>query len=187
MISATQLKKGMTIKLNGELYRVFSLQHLTPGNKRGMVQTNLKSLRSGSIIDHRFRSEDRIEQAYLENQEMEFIYADGGDYHFMNTETFEQIQISQDMLGDAVPFLVANLKLQIQFHDGSPLGIDLPASVTLQVVATEPSIKGATVSNVTKPATLETGLVIQVPPFINQGETIRVDTTEGRYMERVKG
>lgn len=187
MISATQLKKGMTIKLNEELYRVFALQHLTPGNKRGMVQTNLKSLRSGSIIDHRFRSDDRIEQAYLENQQMEFIYANGDEYHFMNTETFEQIQLSGDVLADATPYLVANLKLQIQFHDGSPLGIDLPASVDLQVMETEPSIKGATVSNVTKPATLETGLVIQVPPFINQGETIRVDTAEGRYLERVKG
>ncbi len=186
MISATQIKRGMTIKLNGELYRVFSFQHLTPGKGRGMMQTKLKSLRSGAIIEHRFRSEDRIEQAYLDTQEVEFLYSEGTDYCFMNTETFEQFQLSEDLLEDAVSYLVPNIKLQVESYEGRPIGVTLPASVEFKVVSTEPALRGATVSNVSKPATLETGLVIQVPPFINEGECIRVDTSEGKYLERVK-
>lgn len=176
----------MTIKLNGELFRVFSFQHITPGNWRGMVQTRLKSLKSGSIIEHRFRSEDRIEQAYLERHEMEYLYSDGSTHHFMNTENFEQIQLAHELLEEAVSYLTPNIRIQVEFHEGRPIGVELPASVELKVVSTEPALRGATVSNVNKPATLETGLVIQVPPFINEGEMIRVDTVEGKYLERVK-
>jgi elongation factor P len=186
MIAATQVKRGMTIKLNGELYRVFSFQHITPGNWRGMVQTKLKSVKSGSIIEHRFRSEDRIEQAYLETHEVEYLYSDGSDYYFMNTESFEQFHLPADLLEDSIPFMTSNIKLQIEYYDGKPIGVEMPASVELRVVSTEPALRGATVSNVNKPATLETGLVIQVPPFVNEGELIRVDTNEGKYMERVK-
>ena len=186
MISATQIKRGMTIKLNGELYRIFSFQHITPGNWRGMVQTKLKSLKSGSIIEHRFRSEDRVEQAYLEKHEMEYLYSDGSDYYFMNTETFEQFHLPAELLEDAIKFLIPNIKLQVEFYETKPIGVEMPASVELRVVSTEPALRGATVSNVNKPATMETGLVIQVPPFINEGELIRVDTSEGKYLERVK-
>jgi elongation factor P len=186
MIAATQIKKGMAIKLNGELYRVFSFQHITPGNWRGMVQTKLKSIKSGSIIEHRFRSEDRVEQAYLETHEVEYLYSDGSDYYFMNTESFEQFHMPGELLEDAIPFMIPNIKLMIEYCEGKSIGVELPASVELRVVSTEPSLRGATVSNVNKPATLETGLVIQVPPFVNEGELIRVDTTEGKYMERVK-
>ena len=186
MIPATQIKRGMTIKLNGELYRVFSFQHLTPGKGRGMMQTRLKLLKSGSIIEHRFRSEDHIEQAYLENHEVEYLYSDGSDYYFMNTETFEQFHLPADLLEDSIPFMISNIKLKMEFHEGKPIGVELPASVELRVVSTEPALRGATVSNVNKPATLETGLVLQVPPFINEGELIRVDTSEGKYLERVK-
>ena len=186
MIAATQIKRGMTIKLNNELYRVFSFQHVTPGNWRGMVQTKLKSLRSGSIIEHRFRSEDRVERAFLETHEVEFLYVDGSDYYFMNTETYEQFHLPADTLEDAIPYMVPNIKMKIETYETKPIGIELPASVELRVVSTEPALRGATVSNVNKPATLETGLVIQVPPFVNEGELIRVDTSEGRYMERVK-
>ncbi|MBN1571452.1 MAG: elongation factor P [Acidobacteria bacterium] len=186
MIAATQIKKGMTIKLNGELYRVFSSQHITPGNWRGMVQTKLKSIKSGSIIEHRFRSEDRVEQAYLETHEMEYLYSDGSDYYFMNTETYEQLHLPAELLEDAIPFMTPNIKLEIEFHEGKIIGVEMPPSVELRIVSTEPALKGATVSNVNKPATMETGLVIQVPPFINEGELIRVDTTEGKYLERVK-
>ena len=186
MIAATQIKRGMTIKLNGELYRVFSFQHITPGNWRGMVQTKLKSVKSGSIIEHRFRSEDRIEQAYLETHEVEYLYSDGSDHYFMNTTSFEQFHLPSDLLEDAIPFMMPNIKLQIEFYEGKPIGVEMPASVELRVVSTEPALRGATVSNVNKPATLETGLVIQVPPFIDTGEIIRVDTTEGKYLERVK-
>jgi elongation factor P len=186
MIAATQIKRGMTIKLNGELYRVFSTMHITPGNWRGMVQTKLKSVKTGSIIENRFRSEDRVEQAYLETHEMEYLYTDGTDYYFMNTKTFEQIHLPLDLLEDSVPYLTPNIKIQVEFYEGKPIGIELPASVELKVISTEPALRGATVSNVNKPATLETGLVIQVPPFVNEGEVIRVDTSEGKYQERVK-
>ena len=186
MIGATQLKRGMTIKHNGELYRVFSFQHITPGNWRGMVQTKLKSLKTGAIIEHRFRSEDKVDQAYLETHEMEYLYTDGSDYFFMNTENFEQFHLPRELLDDAVPYMIPNIKVQVQFHDGTPIGVELPTSVELKVVSTEPAMRGATVSNVNKPATMETGLVIQVPPFVNEGETIRVDTSEGKYLERVK-
>ena len=186
MIAATQIKKGMAIKLNNELYRVFSFQHITPGNWRGMVQTKLKSMKTGSIIEHRFRSEDRVEQAYLETHEMEYLYSDGTDYHFMNTESFEQVHLPADLLEDAIPYMIANIKLQVVYYEGKPIGVELPASVEMKVVSTEPALRGATVSNVNKPATLETGLVIQVPPFVNEGELIRVDTSEGKYLERVK-
>jgi elongation factor P len=186
MIAATQMKRGMTIKLNGELYRVFSTMHITPGNWRGMVQTKLKSVKTGAIIENRFRSEDRVEQAYLETHEMEYLYTDGTDYYFMNTSTFEQIHLPPDLLEDAVPYLTPNIKIQVEFYQGRPIGIELPASVELKVISTEPALRGATVSNVNKPATLETGLVIQVPPFVNEGEVIRVDTSEGKYQERVK-
>ncbi len=186
MIAATQIKRGMAIKLNGELYRVFSFQHITPGNWRGMVQTRLKSLKTGSIIEHRFRSEDRVEPAYLETHEMEYLYSDGSEYYFMNTENFEQIHLPKELLEDAVPYLIPNIKLKVEFCEGRAIGVELPSSVALKVVSTEPALRGATVSNVNKPATLETGLVIQVPPFVNEGEIIRVDTSEGKYLERVK-
>ena len=186
MIPATQIKRGMTIKLNDELYRVFSFQHLTPGKGRGMMQTKLKSLKSGSIIEHRFRSEDHIELAYLENHEVEYLYSDGSDHYFMNTETFEQFHLPANVLEGSIPFMTPNIKLKVEFHEGNPIGVELPASVELRVVSTEPALRGATVSNVNKPATLETGLVLQVPPFINEGELIRVDTTDGKYLERVK-
>ncbi len=186
MIAATQIKRGMTIKLNGELYRVFSFQHITPGNWRGMVQTKLKSVKSGAIIENRFRSEDRIEQAYLETHEMEYLYTDGTDYYFMNTESFEQFHLPAELLEDSIPYLIPNIKIQVEFYEGRAIGIDLPASVEMRVVSTEPALRGATVSNVNKPATLETGLVINVPPFVNEGELIRVDTNEGKYLERVK-
>lgn len=186
MIAATQVKRGMAIKLNGELYRVFSFQHITPGNWRGMVQTKLKSMKSGSIIEHRFRSEDRIEQAYLETHEMEFLYSDTDEYYFMNTESYEQFHLPSELIEDAVPYLIPNIKLQVEFFEGKAIGVELPPSVELRVVSTEPALRGATVSNVNKPAKLETGLVIQVPPFVNEGELIRVDTSEGKYLERVK-
>jgi elongation factor P len=186
MISATQIKKGMAIKLDDELYRVFSYQHLTPGKGHGFVQAKLRSLKSGAIIDHRFRSEDRVEQAYLEYHEVEFLYSDGNDYYFMNTETFDQFHLPANLLEDAIPYLIPNIKLQVEFFEEQAIGVTLPTSVELRVASTEPALRGATVSNVNKPATLETGLVIQVPPFINEGELIRVDTNEGKYQERVK-
>lgn len=174
----------MTIKLNGELYKVFDFQHVTPGNWRGMVQTKLKNLKSGSIIEHRFRSEDKVERATTEQAEMEFLYQSGQEYYFMNTESYEQIHIPRELLGDSARFLRANMVIQVEYVEGEPVGIQLPASVELKVVQTEPALRGATVSNVNKPATLENGMTVQVPPFINVGDVVRVDTTGGKYLER---
>ena len=184
MIQATQLRRGNTILMNGELYQVVDYQHITPGNWRGMVQTKLRKLSTGSIIDHRFRSEDRVERAVLDEREMEYLYKDGGDHYFMDTENYEQIHFSEEVLGDAVQYLVSNSKIKVEFYDGKPVGIELPQTVELTVVQTEPGLKSATASSVTKPATTETGLVVQVPPFINEGEKIRVDTAEGAYLSR---
>ena len=170
----------------GEPCRVVEFRHHTPGNLRAMIQTKLRSLRSGSSFEHRFRSADTVERASLEQHEMEYLYSDGSHHHFMNTETFEQIALSDDELGDAAPWLTPGLKIQVEFYDGTPIGIDLPPSLELTVTQTEPSLKGATVSNVNKPATLENGVTIQVPPFVNEGDRIRVDPSEGRYMERAK-
>jgi elongation factor P len=185
MIQATQLRKGMCIKHDNDLYRVVSTQHITPGNWRGMVQAKIRNLRSGSTIEHRFRSEDRVERAILDETEMEYLYSDGDMHHFMNSETYEQIALSSETLGDAVPYLIPNIRLTVEFFEAKPIGINLPLAVEMKVTETEPAIKGSTVSNVGKPATMETGLVVQVPPFINEGDVIRIDTSTGAYVERV--
>ena len=184
MISATQLRPGMVIKFNDELYSVFSVFHRTPGNLRGFVQAKMRNLRSGTMIEHRFASEDRVERAALEEHTMEYLYDDGEFYYFMNTETFEQMHLTKDLLGDAIKYLVPQLNVTVEFYEGKPISVELPPTVDLTVVETEPGLRGATVSNVTKPAKLETGLVVQVPPFINAGEKIRVNTAEGTYLER---
>ena len=184
MISATQLRPGMIIKFNNELYSVFSMTHRTPGNLRGFVQAKMRSLKSGTMTEHRFSSEDKVEKAQLEEHEMEYLYDDGEYYYFMNTETFEQMHLMKDLLGDAVQYLIPQLKLKVEFYEGKPLGVELPATVDMLVVETEPGLKGATVSNVTKPAKTETGLVVQVPAFITEGEKIKVNTAEGTYQER---
>jgi elongation factor P len=186
MIQATQLKRGMCIKHDNDLYRVVETQHKTPGNLRGMVQAKIRHLKTGSIMEHRFRSEDRVERAILDDSEMEFLYQDGEMYHFMNNESFEQIGLSAEVLGDAVQYLIPNIKLKVEMYEDRPVGIELPLTVDMQVLETEPAIKGASVSNVGKPAKLETGLVVQVPAFIAEGERIRIDTSTGAYVERVK-
>jgi elongation factor P len=184
MISATQLRPGMVIKFNNELYSIFKMEHRTPGNLRGFVQVKMRSLRSGTMTEHRFSSEDRVDRAALEEIEMEYLYDDGEYYYFMNTENFEQMHLTRDLLGDAVEYLVPQLKVNVEFYEGKPMSVELPPTVDLTVVETEPGLKGASVSNVTKAAKLETGLVVQVPPFINEGEKVRVNTTEGTYQER---
>src|SRR5499425_3875657 len=152
MISATQMRPGMVIKYNNELYSVFSVSHRTPGNLRGFVQAKMRSLKSGTMTENRFSSEDKVEKAILEEQEMEYLYDDGEYYYFMNTETFEQMHLMKDLLGDAVNFLIPQLKVAVEFYEGKPISVELPPSVEMTVVETEPGLKGATVSNVTKPA-----------------------------------
>src|ERR1700683_5142029 len=186
MLKATQLRPGMIIVHEGDLYTVHSVDHRTPGNKRGAMATRMRSLRTGSIIDYRFRAEDFVERAVLDEIEYQFLYNDGEGYHFMNTESFEQIHQSAEVLGDAVYYLIPNLVVKLEFYEGKPMGAILPDTVDLKVVATEPTVQKATASAVMKPATLETGLTISVPPFINNGDRVKVDTSEARYVQRAQ-
>jgi elongation factor P len=184
MLSATQLRPGVVIKFNNELYTVFSVNHRTPGNLRGFVQVRMRGLKNGTMTEHRFSSEDRVEKAQLDEHQMEYLYDDGDFYYFMNLETYEQLHLTKDLLGDAIEYLIPQLHVTVEFYEGKAIGVELPATVDLTVLETEPGFKGATVSNVTKPAKLETGLVVQVPAFITEGEKIRVNTAEGTYLER---
>jgi elongation factor P len=174
----------MVIKYNNDLYSVFSVNHRTPGNLRGFVQARMRSLKSGTMIENRFSSEDKVEKAILDEVEMEYLYDDGEYFYFMNTENYEQMHLTKELLGDATSYLIPQLKVKVEFYEGKPMGVELPASVEMTVVETEPGMRGATVSNVTKPAKTETGLIVQVPPFINEGQRIRVNTDEGTYAER---
>ena len=186
MIQATQLRSGMAILHEGNLCRILSVQHITPGNWRGMVQAKLRNLKSGNSFEYRFRSEDRVEKADLEEHEMEFLYASGDDFHFMNTDTYDQVAITREDLGQAVDYLVPNTKVLVEFYEHRPVGVELPITVDLKVVETQPGMKGATASNSGKPAVLETGLQVSVPQFIDVGDIVRIDTAEGKYLERAK-
>src|ERR1051326_74533 len=183
-IPATQMRPGMIIKHNNDLCSVFSVEHRTPGNLRAFIQAKLRNLRTGAIFEHRFRSPDPIDKVNVDEVQMEYLYADGDDFYFMNTENYEQLHLKRETLGDAVEFLTSNLQIKVEFFDGRPAGWDRPQTVNLTVVETEPGLKSATASSVPKPAKTETGLVVQVPPFINEGEKIRVDTAEGAYLSR---
>jgi len=186
LISATQLRVGMLINYQNELHRVTNVVHVTPGNWRGMVQTKLRNLRSGTQVENRFRSEDKVERITLEQHEMEFLYQSDDHYYFMNTETFDQIALDAETLGDGTQYLKPNIRLQVEFHDTTPVAVALPKTVDLTVTDTAPGLRSATVTNSLKPATTETGLVVPVPPFIDVGDVIRVDTETGQYLSRAK-
>ena len=183
-MNANDLRPGMIIRHNNDLFTIYKAEHRTPGNLRAFVQARMRNLRTGSLIDHRFRSEDTVERANIDEVEMQYLYSDGDSYYFMNTANYEQINLHKETVGDRASFLVADILLKVDFFEGRPVDIALPATVDLKVVQTEPGIKGGSATNVTKPATLETGVVVQVPPFINEGERIRVDTADGKYIER---
>lgn len=186
MINATQIRKGMVLKIDGQLYKVTEANFVAPGNWKTMMMTRLRSLKDGSIKDMRFRGEDRVDQAYVEEQDMEFLYRNGDEYVFMNHESFDQISFHEDVIGDSVNYLVPNIIFTVEMYEGRPVGIRPPTTVDLEVVETEPFLKGATVSASNKPAKLETGLQVMVPQFIQKGDKIRVDTRENKYLERVK-
>jgi elongation factor P len=177
------MRPGMIIKFNNDLHLVFSVEHRTPGNLRAFIQAKLRNVRTGAMFVERFRSPDPIERVHVDEIKMEYLYNDGDDFYFMD-DKYEQTMLKRETLGDAVEFLTPNLSINVSFHDGKAVGIELPTAVEMTVVETEPGIRSATASSVTKPAKTETGLVVQVPPFINEGEKIRVDTAEGAYMSR---
>ena len=185
-LKATLLRPGMVIQHEGQLFSVFSTEHRTPGNKRGSMQTRMKNLRTGAIIDYRFRAEEFVDRAILDEVEFEYLYHEGDEYFFMNTQSYEQMQMTKDELGETVYYLIPNTIVKIEFFEEKPIGVDLPDTMDMKVVQTEPTLQKATASAVMKPATLETGLVVNVPPFVNEGDRIRVDTSEARYVQRVE-
>jgi elongation factor P len=183
-MQATRLRKGNLIKLGDDLFRVLEVYHLTPGNKRGFIQARMRNIRTSTLADQKFRAEDDVERAMLDDHEMQYLYNDGDLYYFMDTTTFEQIHISSEALGDSVNYLMPDAIIRVEFYGTEPVGIELPATVDLVVRETVPGIKGATASAQVKPATLETGLVVQVPPFVNEGDKVRVSTETGEYQSR---
>lgn len=186
MIKATLLRPGMIIKHENDLHVIYSVDHRTPGNKRGSMQTKMRNLRNGSMVDYRFRAEEFVEKAVVDEIEFEYLYSDGDGHHFMNTQNYEQIALQDDVVGDTKEYLIPNLPVKIEYYENKPIGVLLPDTVDLTVVETEPSIQKATASAVVKPAKLETGLVINVPPFVGTGDKVKVDTSEGRYIQRIQ-
>ncbi|HUY37426.1 MAG: elongation factor P [Candidatus Binataceae bacterium] len=186
LIQATQLRAGMVVEYNKDLWRVMTITHITPGNWRGMVQTKLRNIKTGSQTENRFRSEDRVERIILSQLKMQFLYQDGDDYHFMNTETYDQITIPKELIEDVAGFLTPNLEVEVEFHESTPLNVTLPKTVTLKVTETEPGNRNAAVTNTLKNATLETGMVIQVPHFVNTGDTITINVENHEYLSRTK-
>ena len=184
MLSATEIKRGTVLKMDGELYLVVDYQHVTPGNWRGMVQATLKSMKQGSIVQKRFRSTDKLEDVFLEHRNMEYLYKDGENYCFMDTENYEQILLPKEAVEDAMSDMTLNSQAKIAFYEGKALSVELPTSVSLKIVETDPGMKGDTVVNVYKAAKVETGLVVKVPLFINNGEVIKVDTRTGEFLGR---
>ena len=184
MIAATQLKVGMVIMHNGKPHRVTNVLHVTPGNWRGMVQTRLVNIESGSNAEHRFRSEDKVDKANLDHHSLQFSYRAADDFHFMNTESYEMTSLHSDVLGDAVGYLTEGMVIEAQFFEGRVVGVDLPMFVELAVKETTPNIKGAAVQNTSKPAIMETGLEIKVPPYIESGNRVKIDTRTGEFVER---
>ena len=178
------MKKGMLIKIGDDLMRVLDLQHVTPGNLRGFVRVRFRNIRSGSLSDQKLRSEDTVERAVLDERQMQYLYKDGDSYHFMDTDTYEQMHMSAEALGNSIDYIMPEATIAVEFYGSEPVGIELPVTVDLKVVDTAPGIKGATASNQIKPATLETGLVVNVPPFINPGDVVRVSTETGEYLSR---
>jgi elongation factor P len=174
----------MLIKFENELFRILELYHLTPGNKRAHIQVRMRNIRTNTLNDHKFRAEEDVERATLDEREMQYLYNDGDLFYFMDTSNYEQIHISAEALGDSKDYLIPDMTIRVEFYDIEPVGIELPPTVDLTVKETVPGIKGATASAQIKPATLETGLVVQVPSFINEGDKIRINTETGEYQGR---
>src|SRR6476620_4843719 len=184
-IQATRLRKGMLIKVGNDLFRLLDVHHLTPGNKRAHIQCRMRNIRTLTLSDYKFRAEEDVERATLDEREMQYLYSDGDLYYFMDTSTYEQIHITSEALGDSRNYLIPDAVIRVEFYDVEPVGIELPQTVDLVVKETVPGIKGATASAQVKPATLETGLVIQVPPFVNEVDKVRANTETGEYQSRV--
>lgn len=186
MYSTPDFRKGLKIELNGEPFVIVEFLHVKPGKGGAFVRTTLKSLITGNVIDRTFRSGEKIEKPDLEEKAMQYLYDSDGQYYFMDTETYEQLFLNADQLGDAKDYLQENVEVNVLFHNGKPIGVDVPIFVELKVASTDPGLKGDTAGGATKPATLETGMTVQVPLFVNEGDTLKIDTRTGKYIERVR-
>lgn len=184
MAQANRIRNGSVIIFRGDLCKVISVTHLTPGNLRAMVQAKLRNIKTGVQFENRFRSTEEVEVAFLEKHQMEYLYDDGNRYHLMNCESYEQIEMDREMIGDAINYMLPNTKIEVTFHDGLPIGVELPSTVDLKVVEAEPAVKKQTASSSYKKCIVETGLTVLVPPFVDVGETIRINTESGEYLER---
>ena len=186
MISSNDFRNGVTIIIDGQLWTVIEFLHVKPGKGSAFVRTRLKNVKSGATVERTFRAGEKLERATVDNREMQMLYNDADGYHFMDNETFENVTLQRDIIGDAADFLRDGMKIDVQTHDGTAIGASLPAHVELRVEETEPGFKGDTAQGATKPARLETGASVQVPLFVNEGDVIRIDTRDRRYIGRVQ-
>ena len=186
MYSTPDFRKGLKIELNGEPFNIVDFLHVKPGEGGAFVRTTLKSLITGNVMEKTFRSGEKVDKPDQEEKSMQFLYVTDNDYYFMDTETFEQIFITEDQLGESKYYLQENVEVSVLFHNGQPIGVEPPIFVELKVTETEPGLKGDTAGGATKPATLETGLTVQVPLFVNEGEVLKIDTRTGKYIERAR-
>lgn len=186
MYSTPDFRKGLKIELSGEPFIIVDFLHVKPGKGGAFVRTTLKSLVTGNVIDRTFRSGEKVDKPDLEEKEMQYLYEGDGEFHFMDNESYEQLFLTEGQLGDARNYLQENVSVTVLFHNGKPIGVEVPIFVELRVAATEPGLKGDTAGGATKPATLETGMTVQVPLFVNEGDVLKIDTRTGKYIERVR-
>jgi len=184
MIVAGDFRNGVTFELDGQIFQIVEFQHVKPGKGAAFVRTKLKNIVTGATVERTFNPSDKMPKAHIERKDMQYLYSDGDLYYFMDTETYEQMPINRDAIGDALKFVKENMIVKILSHKGNVFGIEPPTFVELQIIETDPGFKGDTATNATKPATLETGAVVKVPLFVNQGDMVRIDTRTGEYMER---
>jgi len=185
MINVNELRKGTTFTMDGNIYKVLDYQHHKPGRGKATIRTKIRNLRTGALIDKNFISSDRVEDIRIDKIDVQYLYTDGEFYHFMNTETYEQPALPASVLGDAVNFLTENMNLTLSFYEGEPIDVILPTAVELKVIDSPIALAGDTATGATKQVTLETGLKVTVPLFINEGDTLRIDTRNGEYVTRV--
>lgn len=186
MISTNDFKTGVTIEVDGDIWQVVDFQHVKPGKGAAFVRAKLKNIRNGNVLERTFNAGEKIPRAQLDHREMQYLYKSGDHWTFMDTENYEQIMLTEDQLGDAIKYLVENMNVSVLMYQGQIIGVDVPNFVELKVIETEPGFKGDTATGATKPATVETGYVLKVPLFVDNGDIIRIDTRTGEYMERVK-
>jgi len=186
MIAANHLRNGMIIEFEGQVYQVMEAIHRTPGNLRAFMQVKMRNIRNGNQTEQRFSTSDKLEKVHLETHKMQYLYMQDDAYHFMNTENYEQTQLSPTELGDAINFLLPDTVIDVTFYESKPIGVQLPKTMDFKIIEAEPSVKKQTASSSYKSAKIETGLTIKVPPFVEEGDRVKVDTETHEYMERVK-